>query len=239
MIQQTVAAQAADLNSTLCRLCFSMAKISDLVLEFVFNEYDIPAGLAPSGQISEVDYHRGLSAFTLDKGYSELDLKVAVQENEYLVNAHMHMTLPLGLEQMVQRHLSDDLFASSFTGLGFTLSMKVPVSCDFSEYVTFYEGNVRICCDAMTETKLRQNSGALIRELEPCLEWLEYIAPRSFDIPDLVELDVLINDLRLIFSYSAQGGQLNFAKLSYLCDLTGNLEPVRNLINSKMPNLLT
>lgn len=239
MIQQTVAAQAADLNSTLCRLCFSMAKISDLVLEFVFNEYDIAAGTPPSGQISEVDYRKGLSDFTLDKAYSELELRGAVQASEYLVNAHMHMSLPLGLEQIVQRHLSDDLFASSFTGLGFTLSIEVPVSSDFSEYVRFHEGNVSIRCDAMTETKLRPNSDALVLQLEPCLEWLEYIAPNSADILDIADLHLLMEDLRLIFSYSAQGGQINFAKLSYLCDLTGNLEPVRNLINLKMPNLLT
>ena len=82
------------------------------------------------------------------------------------------------------------------------------------------------------------NAAALATELQIYAPWFRYGASIADQFEDEDKHALLIKHLRAICTYLDHGGDLNFTKLTSLCDVAGSLQPAVSLIQKKMPELV-
>lgn len=154
-----------------------------------------------------------------------------------VVTAPIRLQLPKPLHDIFQKHCSSDMLDAELDHIGFTAVLHVDEISQFTVWASLLRLMEQLRLDAFTETLLRPNAAALAAELEPFLPWFDYAAVFAKEMADNEHRLDLIADMNLLLCYLSQGGQLNFAKMTSLCDVAGTLQPVRNLILAKMPQL--
>jgi len=155
----------------------------------------------------------------------------------FVVSAPMKIYFPRPFIDVFQRHAAYDMFEHELDHVGIltVLEFDGPHHYDMLSYLKNALREVKL--DAFTETLLRPNVGSLLVDLQPYWDWFDYAASLSDSIYDIGRREQLINDLNLVLLYLYAGGNLNFSKLTSLCDVAGSLQPVRNLIQKDMPEL--
>lgn len=172
-----------------------------------------------------------------NKGSIKQHRDIELIDSYAIVTAPIRLHLPKPLHDIFQKHCSSDMFDAELNHIGFTAVLHVDEIYQFNVLALFHKLMAQLRLDAFTETLLRPNAAALAAELEPFLPWFDYAAVFAEQIDDDRSHMKLIADMNLLLCYLSQGGQLNFAKMTSLCDVAGTLQPVRNLILAKMPQL--
>jgi hypothetical protein len=155
-----------------------------------------------------------------------------------IVKAPAKIALPKPLHDIFRKHCSSELLEADLDHIGIVVEACFDVMYQYS--ITTYLSQVvnQIQLDAFTETVLRPNAAALVADLVPYLPWFDYAAVIADQLLEREPHAQLIADMDLLLCYLSQGGQLNFAKMTSLCDVAGSLKPVRSLILKNMPELV-
>lgn len=155
-----------------------------------------------------------------------------------VISTSIRLVFPEALMQIFRQHVSQEIFEHPCNYIGFDCKIDLPDMARFSVMI-FLNGSVRdIRLDAWSETVLRTNVAALSGALQPYTAWFDYAAALADQFDDEAQHAVLIRQLRMICAYLGQGGQLSFEKLTSLCDVAGNLQPVCSVIQKKTPQLV-
>lgn len=155
-----------------------------------------------------------------------------------VISTSIRIEFPEPLKTIFEKHVSKELFDHSCDYVGFDCKIDLPDVERFS-LMMYLHGAVRnIRLDAFSETVFRMNAAALAAELQVYAPWFRYAASLAGQFVDETKHAVLIQDLRTVCLYIDRGSDLNFAKLTSLCDVAGSLQPVVSLIQKKMPELV-
>ena len=154
-----------------------------------------------------------------------------------IIAPHVRIVFPQQIMDIFDQYVSQELIVTKEKYLGF--NCKIPLNdVDHSSALTLLGGSVRdLRLDAFTETQFRPNAVSLINALQLYADWFDYAAVLADNMMDEERHMSVVRDLDLVFTYLGKGGQLSFAKMTSLCDVAGSLQPVRNLIQTKMPEL--
>jgi len=154
-----------------------------------------------------------------------------------IITAPLKIKLPNFLHDIFQKHYASEMFEAELDYIGLVAVMHFDCVDLYSIISYLSDAAKQVRLDAFTETMLRPNAEALIAELMPYMAWFDYAAVIAEQVYNDKRHEQLVADMNLLLSYLSQGGELDFAKMTSLCDVTGSLQPVRNLILSKMPEL--
>jgi hypothetical protein len=173
-----------------------------------------------------------------DEGRFEERLGPEAGMSTFIVNAAMKVCFPRPVMAFFQKHAATDMFEHEFDHIGVSAVLEFDDPNDYMIFSNLKDALRETKLDAFTETLLRPNAGLLSADLQPYLEWFEYGVTQVDVMSNETRREQLIDDLNLVLLYLSQGGTLNFVKLTSLCDVAGSLQPVRNLIQSKRPELV-
>lgn len=141
------------------------------------------------------------------------------------------------LKTIFEKHASKDIFDHSCDYVEFDCKIDLP---DVEHYslMMYLHGAVRdIRLGAFSETVFRTNAAALATKLQIYAPWFHYGASIADQFEDKNRHALLIKHLRAICAYLYHGGELNFTKLTSLCDVAGSLQPAVSVIQKKCRNL--
>lgn len=173
-----------------------------------------------------------------DEGSIEQRIDHELNECALIITTAVKVYLPMPLHDIFAKHRSGELFEAEFNHLGFTAELRFDHVDEYIVMSYFINAVHQLRLDAFTETLLRPNATALMTELLPYIPWFKYAAALADQTDDSALRAQLIMDMNLVLAYLSKGGELNFAKLRSLCDVTGSLQPVFSLIVKNMPELL-
>lgn len=234
--------EISQLNAILQKFLRSWAVIVDCDLELALSfEPDIknPSKDRIAGYHMSDSMWPGFGDLVIgDEGRFEERLGPEAGMSTFIVNAAMKVCFPRPVMAFFQKHAATDMFEHEFDHIGVSAVLEFD---DPNDYIilSYLKNALRETkLDAFTETLLRPNAGSLLADLQPYLDWFEYGVTQVHVMSDATRREQLIDDLNLVLLYLSQGGSLNFAKLTSLCDVAGSLQPVRNLIRSKKPKLV-
>ena len=234
--------EISQLNSVLERILRSWAVIVEcdleLALSFEPDDQNSSKDRIAGYDISHAMWSGLADLMITDQGRFEQRVDA---ENGMLiltVDAAMKIYLPDPMMELFRKHAVLDMFEGKLEYIGFlaVLEFNGPHHYDLLSYLKNALRAIKL--DAFTETLLRPNAGLLLADLQPYSDWFDYAASQSESIYDIVRREQLMDDLNLVLLYLSQGGTLNFAKLTILCDVAGSLQPVRNLIQKERPELV-
>ena len=172
-----------------------------------------------------------------NKGSIKQHRDIELIDSYAIVTAPIRLQLPKPLHDIFQKHCSSDMFDAELDHIGLTAVLHVDEIYQFTVQESFHKLMAHLRLDAFTETLLRPNAAELAADLKPFLPWFDYAAVVAERMVDVKSRRKLVADMNLLLCYLSQGGQLNFAKMTSLCDVAGTLQPVRNLILARMPQL--
>ena len=155
-----------------------------------------------------------------------------------IISTSIRIEFPEPLKTIFEKHASKEIFNHSCDYVGFDCKIDLP---DVEHYslMMYLHGAVRdIRLGAFSETVFRMNAAALATELQIYAPWFRYGASIADQFEDEDKHALLIKHLRAICTYLDHGGDLNFTKLTSLCDVAGSLQPAVSLIQKKMPELV-
>ena len=181
----------------------------------------------------------GIGDLTIcDQGRIKKRVDSEIGVSTFRVEAATKVCFPAPMMELFRKHAASDTFETKLEHLGFVAVFEFHGYDSYEFFSYLHNALQEAKLDTFTETLLRPNAGSLLADLQPYGEWLEYAASLSDSIYDIARRERLIDDLHLVLLYLSQGGCLNFAKLTGLCDVAGSLQPVRNLIKKDMPELV-
>lgn len=173
-----------------------------------------------------------------DEGTIEQRIDHELEECALIITTAVKVYLPTPLHDLFAKHRSGALFEAEFNYLGLTAELRFDHVDEYIVMSYFINAVHQLRLDAFTETLLRPNATALMTELLPYIPWFKYAAALADQTDDSALRAQLIMDMNLVLASLSKGGELNFAKLRSLCDVTGSLQPVFSLIVKNMPELL-
>lgn len=169
-------------------------------------------------------------------GSMEEQIDHELMECFMVITAPIEVQLPKPLHNIFVKHCSSVLFDSKLDYFGCVATMKFNFWDEDPVILLLSEAVKEIQLDAFTETTLRPNAAALIEDLIQYLPWFDYAASLANQMTDTTCRKGLIEDMNLLLHYLSFGYELNFAKMTSLCDVAGSLVPVRSLILSRLPS---
>lgn len=158
--------------------------------------------------------------------------------DNFSVQLPCFVVLPGVLQNIFFSHVQNELFDVPFERLGLAVELSVYWSFDDHQYVPLNASTAHVSMDGFTESYFRARAPELLAELAPYLKWMQYFEHMASELIDSERRQRLIADANMILAYLYEGGTLNFAKMTSLCDVAGSLQPVRNLIQKKAPELV-
>lgn len=196
-------------------------------------EYDTIDGYVISGMHFLGFGRAGLSnegSIKVSKGFEPEECFISLM-------APIYIELPNILQDIFRKHCTSDMFEANLNHIGLTSALHIEGSYYYSLWAHLSKVITQLQLDAFTETLIRPNAAALAAELKPFLPWFDYAAVVAERVVDATARKMLIADMNLLLCYLSRGGELNFAKMTSLCEVAGTLQPVRNLILTRMPQL--
>jgi hypothetical protein len=184
------------------------------------------------------NYYRDFGDLVIgDDGSVKEQIDHELNDRVIVITAQIKIYLPKALHNIFSMHCSSVIFDSDLDYIGCVAVMKFDYLYQYSVMSDFRNAVKEVQLDAFTETTLRPNAGALVEGLIPYLPWFEYAASLANQMFNSDSRTILIEDMNLVLRYLSLGHELNFSKVTSLCDVTGSLVPVRTLILSRMPSL--
>ncbi len=235
------ATQLDHLNATVEQILRNWTVIVDYDVELCFHfapdEPNVSKDKITGYEISH-SLVSGFGELTISNdGKIEERIDYAVIDTSVIITASMKVRFPKPLHDIFAKHCASEIFEADLDHIGLVAVLEFDHGYQFS-IMSYLSKVVRqLQLDAFTETLLRPNIASLTAKLQPYLHWFDYAAALADDIVDETRRVQLIDDIELVLRYLSCGGDLNFAKMTSLCDVAGNLQPVRNLILTRMPGL--
>lgn len=229
------------LNATIKKIYYSMATLLDASVEIGVELMDetTPDRQAQTriwnDQIAQLD---GPCVFRTNGDLKILKHRKDGRCHDFEIRVHVLMVLRPELQKYFDKWTSQELLETTSHKIGFNVVLAGHCHDDCSEFVWLHSDTRKLELDALSETLLRANADALVSDLEPYMEWCDYVEDLSSRVVDEQRRDQLIRDFTLILRYVSMGNRLNFAAMTSLCDVAGNLKPVRSLILKRMPELI-
>jgi hypothetical protein len=173
-----------------------------------------------------------------DDGEISSWLKSDLGDHIKIITAPMNAHPPRPLLDIFLRHCSSEILDANLNHIGLVAVMHFEYHFQFytSSYLENAARTIRL--DAFTETMIRPSTAALMEDLMPYVPWFDYAAVLANNIVDKARRVQLIADMNLLLCYLSLGHNLNFPEMTSLCDVAGSLQPVRSLIQKKMPALI-
>lgn len=241
MSQASVTDHVGVLNATIGKIYYSMATLLDASVEIGI---ELMSGTTPEGQPQTKIWHdqiaqlRGPCAFRTTGDLTILKHRKDGHCNDFEIRMHVLLVLRPELQQYFDKWTSQDLLETTSHKIGFYVVFAGHCHDGCSDYLWLHSETRKLELDALSETLLRANASALVCDLQPYIEWYDYVEDLSLDVVEENRRDQLIQDFTLILRYISSGNHLNFAAMTSLCDVAGSLKPVRSLILKHMPKLL-
>ena len=176
--------------------------------------------VSESGQVSTRPLHSTSTGFAVVSTFIDVDLSAEI----------MNVSECAGASKM---------FTAEVKNWYFNCEIELPHSSDFSTSVWLGHSMTSIKMNGFTEAVLRPQAAEISAKLTRTLPWFDYALAA---VEQGVCYDTRLRyvaDLNAICGYLFKGGHLNFEKLTSLCDLAGNLQPVRSLITKNLAELTT
>ena len=227
----------SQLNTAVATIYNAMTAISDADAVFCFHEHDQDESTV-FGEFIEILVAEPFGDFSFGQSQRIVIPSGIRRGGNFSVQLSCFVVLPDVLQNIFVSHAQNELFDVPFERLGLAIELSVYWSFDEYEYVPLNASTTHVCMDGFTESYFRARLPELLLELAPYLEWMRYFEHISSELMESERRQRLIADANMILAYLYEGGTLNFAKLTSLCDVAGNLQPVRNLIQSKRPELV-
>lgn len=241
MNQASVTDHVGVLNATIGKIYYSMATLLDASVEIGI---ELMSGTTPEGQPQIKIWHdqiaqlRGPCVFRTTGDLTILKHRKDGHCNDFVIRVHVLMVLRPELQQYFDKWISQDLLETTSHKIGFYVVFAGHCHDGFSDCLWLHSETRKLELDALSETLLRANASALVCDLQPYIEWCDYVEDLSLDVVEENRRDQLIQDFTLILRYISSGNHLNFSAMTSLCDVAGSLKPVRSLILKHMPKLL-
>ena len=234
-----------ELNAVVAELFRNWMAIVDLRIELEFCYTTDDPEAEPDPEYDKIDGYEISRVQCLDFGKAVFSNEGSIKVNRGFesadcfvsVMAPIYIELPELLQDIFRRHCASDIFEAKLDHIGLTSVLHIDGSYYYSLWAYLRKVITQLQLDAFTETLLRPNAAALAAELMPFLPWFDYAAVIAERMVNVKSRRKLIADMNLLLCYLSQGGKLNFAKMTSLCDVAGTLQPVRNLILARMPQL--
>ena len=227
----------SQLNGAVASIYSSMTAMAAADAVFWFHEHDQDRS-SVSGEFIEILVSEHFGDFSFGRMQRVVIPSAARPGDNFLVQVPCFVVLPDVLQKIFVSHAQNDLFDVPFERLGLAIELSVYWPFDDHEYVSLNRSTTHLSLDGFTESYFRATAQELVAELAPYLEWMRYFEHMSSQFMKPERRQRLIADANMILAYLYAGGTLNFAKLTGLCDVAGSLQPVRNLIQKGMPELV-
>ena len=226
----------SQLNGAVASIYSSMTAMAAADAVFWFHEHDQDRS-SVSGEFIEILVSEHFGDFSFGRMQRVVIPSAARPGDNFLVQVPCFVVLPDVLQKIFVSHAQNDLFDVPFERLGLAIELSVYWPFDDHEYVSLNRSTTHLSLDGFTESYFHAKAQELAAELAPCLEWMRYFEHLASGPMEIERRQRLIADANMILAYLYEGGTLNFAKLTSLCDVAGSLQPVRNLIKKDMPEL--
>jgi len=227
----------SELNEAVRMIYSALTAITDADATFLFDAESKDPSIA-SGEFIEIHRSDDFGDFAFGPDQKILRQWGAYPEAYFSVRLPCYLILPHVLQQIFASHAHNELFDKPFQLIGLSVEVSVHWSWDDMEDVPLNSSTTNIRLDAFTESYFRCQAEDLVAELAPYLDWLRYFEHMGLEFMHAGRREKLIADANMILAYLHAGGVLNFAKMTSLCDVAGSLQPVRNLIQTKMPDCI-
>ena len=211
----------------------------DLCVSFGYSDemYNPATDLPDAYEFSQTGLP-GLGVISIgSQGTMQMGSSDKASYNHIVIKAPVSLGWQDALQVFVNRHTSSNLFDNAPQEMMFDAVLRFDNIRYSENEALFVDALISLKLNGLSETLVRPNADALCQDLLLLIPWLRYAAHHAGLQFEYTRRVVLAADTHLLVRYLSQGGQLNFAKLTSLCDLTGSLQPVRNLILSEMPEL--
>lgn len=226
----------SQLNTAVATIYNSMTAMAAADAVFWFHEHDQDETTV-SGEFVEILVSEHFGDFSFGRLQKIVIPSGAQPGDNFSVQLPCFVVLPDVLKNIFVSHAQNELFDVPFERLGLAIELSVYWSFFDEVYVSLNRSTTHLGINGFTESYFRAKAQELVAELAPYLEWLRFFEHLASGPIELERRQRLIADANMILAYLYAGGNLNFSKLTSLCDVAGSLQPVRNLIQKDMPEL--